>query len=281
MKIGIDSYCYHRYFGEVYPWQQPLDKRLTTEQFIARAVELGVDGVSLESCFIPFEDPDCIPTLRRLLDDAGLERVWAWGHPGGFEGGKNEAALHDLKRHISIARALGANTMRIVGGSSRTRHEPHGPQIERLSTMLRDAVKTAAKHSVVLAIENHVDFTSEEIKQILDNVGSDDLRVCFDSGNALRMFEDPVEAARRLAPYTKATHTKDITVAKGGSPQEFTFWPSAPLGRGLIDIPGVVQALLDAGYQDLICIEVDYLKEEFGLEDEAVAESVEFLKGLR
>jgi sugar phosphate isomerase/epimerase len=254
---------------------------LTTEQFIARAGDLGVDGVSLESCFIPFEEADCIPRLRRLLDNAGLERVWAWGHPSGLEGGRNWEALEDLKRHIPIAQALGANTMRIVGGSSRTRHEPHGPQIERLSTMLRDAVKTAAKHGAVLAIENHVDFTSKEVKQIIDNVGSDYLGVCFDSGNALRMFEDPVEAARRLAPYTKATHTKDVTTAKGGSPQEFTFWPSTPLGVGSVDIPGVVRALLGAGYDGLICIEVDYLKEEFGVEDDAVAKSVEFLKGLR
>jgi hypothetical protein len=25
MKIGIDSYCYHRYFGEVYPFQGPVE----------------------------------------------------------------------------------------------------------------------------------------------------------------------------------------------------------------------------------------------------------------
>ena len=53
MKVGIDSYCYHRFFGEVYPHQNQPPKQLTLENFIKRAKELDVDGVSLESCFNP------------------------------------------------------------------------------------------------------------------------------------------------------------------------------------------------------------------------------------
>jgi hypothetical protein len=53
MKVGIDSYCYHRLLGDVYPEQQAPSKNWTMEQFIKRAHELGVDGVSLESCFLP------------------------------------------------------------------------------------------------------------------------------------------------------------------------------------------------------------------------------------
>ena len=49
MKVGIDSYCYHRFLGEVYPHQSEPDKQLTMEDFINRAKELEVDGVSLES----------------------------------------------------------------------------------------------------------------------------------------------------------------------------------------------------------------------------------------
>ena len=53
MKIGIDSYCYHRFFGEVYDEQVKPPKDMTLEGFIERAKELEVDGVSLEACFIP------------------------------------------------------------------------------------------------------------------------------------------------------------------------------------------------------------------------------------
>lgn len=37
MKIGIDSYCYHRFFGEVYPEQQPPPRRMSLEDFLRRA----------------------------------------------------------------------------------------------------------------------------------------------------------------------------------------------------------------------------------------------------
>ena len=53
MKIGVDSYCFHRFFGEVYPEQPQPPKSMTLEDFIGLARELSVDGVSLESCFIP------------------------------------------------------------------------------------------------------------------------------------------------------------------------------------------------------------------------------------
>src|SRR5438093_6979941 len=56
MKTGIDSYCYHRYFGEIYPDQTDPGQRWTFRDFVKRAVELKADGVSLESCF--FESLD-------------------------------------------------------------------------------------------------------------------------------------------------------------------------------------------------------------------------------
>ena len=58
MKIGIDSYCYHRYFGEVYDFQQNPGKRITFDQFLKRSSELGVDVVSLETCFFPENEKD-------------------------------------------------------------------------------------------------------------------------------------------------------------------------------------------------------------------------------
>ena len=39
MKVGIDSYCYHRFFGEVYPQQNEPPRKMTLEDFIDRAEE--------------------------------------------------------------------------------------------------------------------------------------------------------------------------------------------------------------------------------------------------
>jgi len=279
MKLGIDSYCYHRYFGDAYTFQSKLDVLWSMEDFIKRAVELKVDGVSLESCYFPSFERDYLLRIRGMLDEARLDRVWAWGHPEGLKVGKSLRAAKELERHFEYAKALGASVMRIVGGSSRTRDESHKPQIRRLSLILKEMAKVASSYNIVMAIENHIDFTSDEIVEILSNVDSPYLRVNLDTGNSIRMFEDALEAARKLAPYTEATHIKDLSVGKG-SPREFAFWPSVPLGKGIIDIAAIVSMLKDAGYSGLFCVEIDYLKEGYGDEDKGVEESIEYLRGL-
>src|SRR5262245_27214608 len=116
MKLAIDSYCYHRYFGEVYPGiQKPAGRTMTVWDFLRRAGKLGVQGVSLESCQLPWQDQNFLARLRDTLDAMGLERVWAWGHPKGLCSGSDRAAAKDLVRHLAVAKKLGASVMRIVG----------------------------------------------------------------------------------------------------------------------------------------------------------------------
>ena len=111
MKVGIDNYCYHRFFGEVYPEQTPPQKGMTLEGFLKRAKELKVDGVSLESIFIPRFDREYLSELKGMLDEYKLDRVFAWGHPDGLEGGKNKKMLDDIIKSIEYADAIGAKVL--------------------------------------------------------------------------------------------------------------------------------------------------------------------------
>ena len=279
MKVGIDSYCYHRYFGEIYPDQKDPGFRWTFLDFVNRAAELGVDGVSLESCYFESLQPGHLKEIKAALDEKRLERVLAWGHPDGLEAGRNRTAWKEMNDLIPKARLMGADIMRIVASSLQFRNEPHGPQIDAVVKMLKESVKIAADAGIVLAIENHIDYTSEEIHQILQRVGSDRLKVNFDTGNTLRMMEDPVKAARRLGPYTVATHTKDLDACRHVPPEEWYFFSSVPVGTGLIDIPGVVRALKECGYTGVLAVESDHHKDNQD-EDKLVAASVAYLKKL-
>ncbi len=285
MRIGIDSYSFHRYFGEVYPdLQEDPGKRWTMEgDFIDYAVAQRAEEVALETCFFTSTDDAYLDELRSRTDEAGFtHRVVGWGHPDGLHAGSDEEALADLKRHIPITARLGAPIMRIVSGSMIHVDEPHEPQIAGSIRMLKEAVEVARDHDVVLAIENHIDFSSTEIEQIVTGVDSDHLRVNFDTGNTLRLYEDPVEAAKRLAPITVATHTKDIiTLPKGGAPSErFTYWPSAPCGEGLVDLEGVVAALAAGGFDGGLCVEIDLVAPQFvdRSEEDIVASSLAYLR---
>jgi sugar phosphate isomerase/epimerase len=279
MKIAIDSYCYHRYFGEVYAGlQEPAGKTMTVWDFLRRARRLGVAGVSLESCFLP-TDPDALCRLRDALDEYSFERVWAWGHPNGLRSGTDRQAARDLVTHLAHARAIGAGVMRIVGGSRRTRPASFARHKRQLGGMLRKLLPAAEDHGVVLALENHIDLKADEMVDLVHGLDSRWLGVCLDTGNNLRLHEDPLAVAAKLAPLARATHVKDVGVRRG-DPKEFAFWPSVPLGAGLVDIPRVVGLLREARYTGLLAIEVDYLDPDHGDEDRAVRTSVKYLKGV-
>jgi sugar phosphate isomerase/epimerase len=281
MKIGIDSYCYHRFFGEVYPQQQAPAKAMTLEDFVVRANELGVDGVSLESCFFPEYSDSYLSRVRKLLDEYGLDRVYAWGHPDGLEGGRNQRALEDMMISLDRARQIGADVMRVVGSSLMFRNEPHAPQIERLTRMFIEAVKVAEQYGIRLAVENHIDFTADEMVQLLDAVGSPFLGINFDTGNFLRLLDDPIKGMRKLAPRVYATHIKDLKVQKGVAPDEWYFFSSAPVGDGLVDNQALVQLLADAGFSGVLAVEIDFLHPDYNNdEDAAVAQSVQELERL-
>ena len=76
--------------------------------------------------------------------------------------------------------------MRIVAGGPAHRGQPLGPVV----AVLREACAAARDHGLRLALENHGDLTAEQIEQLLEQVGDDDLRVCFDTANALRVGDD-------------------------------------------------------------------------------------------
>ncbi len=95
--------------------------------------------------------------------------------------------------------------------------------------------------------------------------------------------QHPLEVAKKLAPWTRATHIKDIT-AQRGDPRTFAFWPSVPLGDGLVEIPAILDVLRAQDYTGLLAVEIDYLHPRYmagGADEEAaLAQSLDYLRGL-
>jgi sugar phosphate isomerase/epimerase len=280
MKVGIDSYCYHRFFGEVYPDQKPPAKKMTMQDFLKRAKELKVDGVSLESCFFPPNvDQAWFKDIKSQLDEYKFDRVYAWGHPDGLERGKNWTAYEEMVAAIPNAKAIGADVMRVVGSSLMFRHELHGPQIKALVKMFKKAVKVAKDAGVKLAVENHIDFTSDEILQLLNEVDSEYFGLNFDTGNFLRLLDDPIKGMEKLAPYVLATHVKDLMPDKNARPTDWHFFAGVPVGKGLIDNQALAQLLYKANFKGFLAVEIDHPHTDWtDREDEAVKLSINALK---
>ncbi|WP_256011079.1 sugar phosphate isomerase/epimerase family protein [Desertivirga xinjiangensis] len=278
MKIGIDSYCYHRLFGEVYPGQVKPEKELSFEDFLFKTKELEIEGVSLESCFIPRFNNDYLQGIRDFLDTENMDRVYAWGHPDGLEGGKNQQAFEEMIQHIEYADKIGAKVMRVVGSSLQFRFEDHTRQLDSLSKMFSEAAKVAAQYDIKLAVENHIDFNSDEILQLVTNVNLPNFGVNFDTGNFLRVMDDPIQAMEKLAPYVFATHIKDLMPVKGVPVNEWYFFSCVPTGSGLINNLKLAQLLKHHNYNGFLAVEIDYLHPEYiNQEEQVVKRSLEVL----
>jgi sugar phosphate isomerase/epimerase len=281
MRIGIDSYCYHRQFGDWYTdLQTDPGTRMTVWDFLDRARAHGAQGVSLECCYMPEPTDRFIAQLRTKLEEYALEPVWAWGHPNGLGSGTDAAAAEDLVKHLGVAQRVGAQVMRICGGGRRTRPASWSEHKAKLIPMLQRLLESAERHGVVMAIENHLDMLADEMVELITTIDSPWLGVCFDTGNNLRLLEDPVVVAQKLAPFTRATHVKSLAAWRG-DPRTFGFWPSVPLDEGAVDIAEIVRLLRQAEYGGLLAVEVDYLHPACnGDEDSAIARSLDYLRAL-
>jgi len=279
MKVGIDSYCYHRFLGEVYPHQPAPEKQMTMEDFIKRAKELDVDGVSLESCFFPRFDASYLSELKGMLDEYNFDRVYAWGHPDGLEGGNNEAAYDEMVDHIEYAAAIGANVMRVCGSSLMFRFEDHGPQIQKLTRMFTNAMKVADQYGIKIADENHIDYNADEMLELIHNVNHPNFGINFDTGNFMRVLDDPIQGMEKLARYTFSTHVKDLRINPQAAVNDWYFFSCTPVGDGIVDNQKLAQLLKDANYEGFLAMEIDTLHPDYNNdEDGAVAKSVAELK---
>ena len=277
MRVGIDTYSYHRFFGEIREGEEDPGTRWTTWDFLSRAAELGVDGVSLETCYLDLDDLDFRERLALTVDDADLEAVLAWGHPGGLEMGTSQERLEDLLRVIDIAAAMGVPLVRMVVGTfTHWGKEPPHVSVERLVPRVRAACRHAGDAGVRLSIETHTALPVEALADLVRRVEAPNLGVVLDTANVVRVGSDLLEASRLLAGFTDMVHMKDLDLLEADLGDPGGWWPCTSLGAGDLDLQGVLAELRSAGFDGLACVELATLPPGSD-EERMVAESVAWL----
>lgn len=90
--------------------------------------------------------------------------------------------------------------------------------------------------------------------------------LCLDVGHYTVGGGDPIEAIRRHGPLIRHVHAKDVdpaVLARARAGDVTGMWPMirerifTVLGKGVLDLPGVVRALDDIGYDGWIMVEQD------------------------
>lgn len=98
---------------------------------------------------------------------------------------------------------------------------------------LAATVRIAEKTRLPLALENHKDWTSDQLAGLMKEYSSEYLGVCVDTGNNLSLLEDSYQLAERLAPWALSTHMKDMAFER--HPDGFRM-AEVPFRTGALDL---------------------------------------------
>lgn len=275
MEIGIDDWSYHLAMG-FYEYKPA--KCMTVADFFRRIADLGVDGAHIGNPYRCFEgmSPAHLGQLQQLADQLGL---WV-------ELGPACRSVEDMRRMLAVARDFGSRPMRTWMPAPSRYRDPKGfaEGCRKLETTLAEVLPDAERVGVRIALENHGDFTADEMLEIRRRLGSDFFGFCLDTGNPIIVMENPVEATRKLASGVYTTHIKDYLIEHGpfGGGGRIT---GVPFGQGSVEIKRIVGILLRLAPNSALNVEVPV--EAVGTEKEAlerenlfVAQSVDYLRGV-
>jgi len=150
---------------------------------------------------------------------------------------------------------------------------PRRVVLEWLVQVLESLVRVAKEYGVVLALENHGDLYISELEWVLKTVDAPELRVQLDVAEQIALFEDPLEAVRRLAPYAATVHWTDLVPIPTDEGYLIT---ACPPNEGLLPLQDMA-AVLRTVPQDLLVFVAGQAKRDAD-EDVIVREHIAFLK---
>lgn len=154
----------------------------------------------------------------------------------------------DFERHVAAARQAGAVCLRSACLNGR-RYENFNRLDEWQSFVAEShqrialAVPVLEKHRIPLGLENHKDWTADEMVALIEHHKSEFLGVCLDAGNNIALLDDPMEVITKLAPFAVSTHFKNMAVE--AYPDGFLL-SEVPLGEGILDLSQVVETIRKA-----------------------------------
>ena len=191
-------------------------------------------------------DPGRLGEIRAHADSLGLYSHLSVTSPNPHFGGPEREERHRaIQEQIEAAAACGWHELHSVLGGDETRYNGPAPWSQQLADsaeMIRELGPVLRAHGSRIDLETHGEATTFELVRLVEQVGPDIAGICLDTANVLCFAEDPIAAARRAAPYTHLTHTKDAIVyfCERGVMRQ-----TRPPGQGVVDWEQILPILAD------------------------------------
>ena len=192
-----------------------------------------------EPRFLGGTQTDHLKRVREHADTLGIRIEVGFGSicPTSTRFAKDEGtAREQLLRMFGIARLLGSPFVRCYLGSADDRkgEVPLEQHIDNTVAACRSVRDDDGRHGIKIAIENHAgDLQARQLRDMVEEAGTDYVGTLLDSGNATWTLEDPMHTLEVLAPLALTTGIRDsrIWLEDGDI---YVMW--VPMGQGNVGI---------------------------------------------
>jgi sugar phosphate isomerase/epimerase len=187
--------------------------KMTMEDVIRKAVELGIDGVDMTAYWFKSTDPAYLASLRHLAFKNGV--CFSGAATGAStvqaEPGKRAQVLEEIKKWIDVTESLGAPHLRVFAGKL-----PAGATVQQgiewTVNTLKVACEYAGKKGITLGMEDHEGITqnSDTCLEIVHGVDSPFFGINLDITNFIPTAQaDAYAQIEATVPYATHTHIRD------------------------------------------------------------------------
>lgn len=247
-KPGAVQYC-HSIRRNALRKNDPGQDLFRPLNYLTYLRSLGAGGAQLRLGVLPADD---IAALRQFAEVEHLFLEAICSLP------LDDTGTEQFEAEVQTAVAAGAAAIRttLIPGrryeafdSLQAFHESDA----RGRRALHRAVPIVERHRIPLAVENHKDHRDQERVLMFEQISSEFVGACLDTGNSFALLEDPLDTAKRLAPWTHSVHLKDQAVRS--CPEGFLLG-DIPLGQGCLPLAEIVTVIRNHKPQMRFCLEL-------------------------
>jgi sugar phosphate isomerase/epimerase len=251
MRLSVSAWCLQ---------EQLFSGEITIYDVIKLCYKNGIASIELLDCFVRKEDIEEINRLLKKLD----MRVSSYSVSNDFalvDSQERKEQLQYIKKSMDTALALGTGIMRVFSGSLKD-----GVSLETAEDWIvecyREIVPFAKEKGIIMVLENHglLAGKSDQVKRILDRVGSTALKANADIGNFLLANENSLEAVNNLGSRIGFVHLKDLKKAEEAEDYptiDGSMYQGVVLGKGDVPVNDIIQYLKEKHYSGYLSIEYE------------------------
>lgn len=253
---------------ESFVWYIEECKRMNAHALSMMPVEKIPEGEKYDAGYLAYEDMGYVREMAAMSREADIHYVVycipmlslaGLDHPVNGPSPLSSSDAHKyLDKIIEICDIFGADTLGGGYGKLETKYSRYNKNVKYedvkkfVVANLKELGRCLEGTNIMMAYENHCDFTGKEIAGILEEVDHPNIGGMFDIGNGAVICCDPNADIDDLAPWAVAAHFKDFKVVD--NPVFEHLWQDMPmilkgccLGEGIIDFDAVMKAICEKG----------------------------------